>query len=265
MNHHLLFGLLCLVLGSSPLVAAGEAAFEQANRQFQAGEFAAAAAGYEQLLAAGGPRAAVFYNLGNSYQRLGQYGPAILAYERARLLTPRDPDLLANLALARKATAAFEDGGPYPRLQAALKYLSRNEWSWVVAGATLVLGGLAVGCGAWGLPRRGPRHAAVVVASMAVLGILMGAAALYLRRDEAAEGIVLTDSAAVRLSPFKEAEPLGTPGAGRTVLLRARSGGFHYVEVPGTQLHGWLADTDVAAITAETAERNKIGTAETTG
>jgi len=226
-------------------------AFGAANRQFQAGDFAGAAASYEQILAADGPRAAVLYDLGNSYQRLGKYGPAILAYERARLLTPRDPDLLANLALAHKAAAAFDEPGPNPRLEVVLTYLSRNEWSWLVAGSALALGSLALLAGVARLPRPGLRQAAVVVAGLATLALLAGGTALYLRRAEANLGIVLTDAATVRLSPFAQAEALGTPGPGRLVHLGTRQGHFYYIEIPGANLRGWLARKDVAAVTPE--------------
>jgi len=244
MNRKFLIGLLCFFLGANAMFAA---AFDDANQQFKSGDFAGAAAAYEKILTTEGPRAAVYYNLGNSYQSLKQYGPAILAYERARLLTPRDPDLLANLALARKAATAFEESGLNPRLEAALIYLSRNEWSWLVAGAALFLGATALVSGAVKLPPRG-RVAAVVSASAAGLVIVAGAAVLYLRRDEASRGIVLTADATVCLSPFEKAESLGTPGTGRTVHLGAETGGFHYAEVAGTNLKGWLAAKDVAAV-----------------
>ncbi|MCX6865661.1 MAG: tetratricopeptide repeat protein [Verrucomicrobia bacterium] len=257
MNRILLPGLCGLLLGMPPVSAAASPGFEQANRQFQAGDCAAAAAAYEKILAADGARAAVFYNLGNSYQRLGQYGHAILAYERARLLTPRDPDLLANLALARKAAAAFEENGNHPRLDAAVNYLSRNEWSWLVAGAALFLGGLAVLGGVLGMPRSGMRQTALTAAGMAALAIMAGATALYHRRDEASRGVVLTENAAVRLSPFDKAETLGSPGLGRTVHIRSHNGGFHYIEVPGTHLHGWLPIKDVAAIMPEMSRNER--------
>jgi tetratricopeptide (TPR) repeat protein len=242
-----LLGLLCLLLGSSSVFASD---FDAANQQFKSGDFAGAAAAYEKILATEGPRAAVYYNLGNSYQSLKQYGPAILAYERARLLTPRDPDLLANLALARKAATAFEDSGRNPRLEAALNYLSRNEWSWLVAGAALLVGGLAVVGGAVKLPQR-VRLLVVISSGMAGLAIVVGAAALYLRRDEADRGVVLAEGATVLLSPFEKAESLGTPGTGRSVHLGAKTGDFHYVEVAGTNLKGWLAAKDVAAVVGE--------------
>ncbi|MEY4569688.1 MAG: hypothetical protein RLZZ398_1127 [Verrucomicrobiota bacterium] len=244
MIYNFFLGLLCLFLGTTAVFAND---FERANEQFKAGDFAGAAASYEKILAAEGPRATVFYNLGNSYQQLKRYGPAILAYERARLLTPRDSDLLANLALARKAAAVAEEPGIHPRLDIALNYLSRNEWSWLVASGALFLGALAVACGAVKLPRQWVLSAA----GLAGICIITGAFALYLRRAETGRSVILSSDAAVRLSPFEKAESLGSPGAGRIVRLGAASGDFHYIEVPGTSLSGWLAGKDVAPIAPE--------------
>jgi tetratricopeptide (TPR) repeat protein len=242
MNRNFILNLLLFLLGSASGFATP---FDDANQKFKSGDFAGAAAGYEKVIADGGPRASVYYNLGNSYQQLKQYGPAILAYERARLLTPRDPDLLANLALARKAATAFEETGLHPWLDVVVNRLSRNEWSWLVAGSALFLGVLAVVGGVVRLPRRG------VLISACVAGLLIAAAgaALYLRRGEAARGIVLSEGATVRLSPFEKAESLGTPGPGRIVRLGAKNGDFDVLEVPGATLKGWLASKDVAAIT----------------
>ncbi|MEI6607739.1 MAG: tetratricopeptide repeat protein [Verrucomicrobiota bacterium] len=244
------------LLANAPLQAAGSSALEQANQSFADGDYAAAATAYDKLLTTDGPRAGVLYNLGNSYQRLGQYGPAILAYERARLLTPRDPDLLANLTLARQAAAAFEPTHRNPRLDALLNHFSRNEWSWLVAAAALFLGGLAVLSGTLGLPHRGWRLATIAAATLTGLALVSGAAALYQRRNEASHGIVLSAKAAVRLSPFDQAEVLGTPGAGHSVRLGATNGSFRYVEVPGTNLCGWMSDTEVAAITPAANDTN---------
>lgn len=249
MNKHLLSWLWWILLGSATLGAGEPSAFEHANQQFTAGDFAAAAAAYENILTSEGPRGALYYNLGNSYQRLGRHGLAILAYERARLLTPRDPDLLANLALARKAAAAFEDTAVSPRLDAVCNYLSRNEWSWLVAGCALFLGGLTLLCGTVRLARRGLRQFVVAAAGVAGLVLVGGSLALVLRRDEASRGIILSENATVRLSPFATAESLGSLTPGRMVHIRGNNGDFLYIEVSGSTLHGWLQATDVAAIT----------------
>lgn len=240
MNRIFTLGILSLLLFTTACFATR---LEDANREFKAEKFAAASAIYEEVLKLEGPRASVFYNLGNSYQAQKHYGPAILAYEQARLLAPRDPDLLANLNLARKAASAFEDAGRNSTLEAVIQYLSRDEWSWLVASAALFLGGLAVFSG-W----RGIHKFALATAAVASLVILLGAASLWLRRGESNCGIILTENAAVRLSPFASAESLGTPGPGKTVRLGAKSGDFQYAEVPATGLRGWLAAKDVGAI-----------------
>ena len=229
---------------------AGEsAAFERANQQFHAGDFTGAATGYEKILTDDGPDAAVLYNLGNSYQSLKQYGRAILAYERARMLTPRDPDLLANLRLARKAATAFEDAGPYPRLDALAGTLSRNEWSWLVAGSALALGGMFL---LGGLVRISPRTFAkrlvTTVVVVCCLLIATGSAVLVLRRGEKGRGIIVTDNAPIRLSPFKTAAVAGNAAAGHSVRLGKKSGNFQYAELAAGNLQGWVALEDAGLI-----------------
>jgi tetratricopeptide (TPR) repeat protein len=240
---------MCGAIG--PALADGRGKFNQANTMFETGDFAAAASAYEKVLVEHGPRASVYYNLGNSHLRMSDHGHAILAYERAKLLTPRDPDLRANLALARKNAAAFEEeSGPHPRVAAALQFLSRNEWSWLVAAGAMLLGGLGLGllCGVVRVRRGWMTRVIAISAALAALMILAGSAALYLRHDEAARGVILSADAVLRLSPFETAEPVAMPGPGRIVQLGEKSGDFRYIEIPGTRLQGWLADKDVAAV-----------------
>ncbi len=221
--------------------------FEEANQRFKSGDFVGAAAAYEKLLADEGPRASVYFNLGNCYQSLKKYGPAILAYERARLLTPRDPDLLANLALARKAVAVVEDTAIHPWLDAVIRYLSRNEWSWVLVGAAMVLGVLGLACGVLKFPRR----FSISVATVSTFVLVICAGVLDLLQGESRLGVVLSENATVRLSPFEKAEPLGTAGQGRVVRMGPESGSFQHVEVPGSSLQGWMDAKDVGAISQE--------------
>jgi hypothetical protein len=229
----------------------GAATLAEANRQFANGEYSKAADSYQKLLEDGGPDAAVYYNLGNALQSERKYGPAILAYERARLLTPRDPDLQSNLAMARKAATAFEEPDLHPRVDAVLGYLSRDEWSWLVAGGALFLGVFSLGRGLAEWPVRWTRQLGAALAVAAGLGIVAGSAALWMRRGDAMRGIVLTESASVKLSPFGKAEALGTAMPGRVVRLGDSSGDYRYIEVPGTALKGWLSKADVAAISPE--------------
>ncbi len=240
----IVFGLLALMFSSS----AAFAGIDDANKLFQSGDFPEAVSSYQKIVDTEGASAAVLYNLGNSHYRLGQYGPAILAYERAKLLTPRDPDLQANLNLARKGATVFDISALDPRLEAVVGYFSLNEWSWLVVGAALWIGVLSVMTGLVRFPNGIARRVALASVIFSVILIAAGIAALVLRRNEVGRGIVLLKEAPIRLSPFEKAETVGTPGEGRIVRMGAKNGGYFYVEVPGTELHGWMFEADVAKI-----------------
>lgn len=107
--------LASLLLPCAPPFArgsAGDEAFSLANRDFREGRYADAARGYGELLSSGRANGHVYYNLGNALLRMGRPGPAILNYERAKLLIPRDADLAFNLsyALSRTNGAAAPPG-----------------------------------------------------------------------------------------------------------------------------------------------------------
>ena len=78
-----------------------EELFFRANQAYKEGRFQEATDQYNQLVRSGHRSGHLFYNLGNAYFRLNQLGWAILNYERARLLMPRDADLHFNLGYAR--------------------------------------------------------------------------------------------------------------------------------------------------------------------
>lgn len=90
------------------LIAAGlaqtsgyEETFYKANTAYRQDRFQEAADSYAQLITAGYKNGNMYYNLGNAYFRLDKPGYAILNYERARILIPRDADLNFNLKYAR--------------------------------------------------------------------------------------------------------------------------------------------------------------------
>jgi len=78
--------------------------FFEANQAYKNDRFQQAIDGYIHLIENGHENGHVYYNLGNAYFRLGDTGRAILAFERARLLMPRDGDLSFNLSHARNQT-----------------------------------------------------------------------------------------------------------------------------------------------------------------
>ncbi len=218
--------------------------FERANADFEVGRFKEAAAAYEELLDEQGPRVAVLQNLGSAYFRSGDMGRAILAFERALLLKPGDPDLKANLKLVRDEAAVFP---PLPAegWRGWLERPSRKFWSGLALSSALLLPAAA---GLWlGLRSRWRGAAAVSifasVAGLAVLGLSLYA--LQWRKGEDARGIVVGDPAKVRISPFEKAEERGSLAGGREVRLGREANGYFWVSVDGGATEGWVAAKEV--------------------
>lgn len=76
----------------------------QANDQYANGQYNEAAGLYQALVDRGFENGYLYYNLANTYLRLGKIGPSILNYIRAKRLLPRDESLSANLKYAIQKT-----------------------------------------------------------------------------------------------------------------------------------------------------------------
>lgn len=107
---YLCLGLAIAVffVSAESLRAADDPAFTKANQAHNEGRFQEAVEGYEGLIRAGARNANLFYDLGNAWFRLGDFGKAILNYERALALDPHHPEADANLRLARDEARALE-------------------------------------------------------------------------------------------------------------------------------------------------------------
>jgi tetratricopeptide (TPR) repeat protein len=88
--------------------------FRQANIFYEARDYAKAIESYVSILDSGVESGNLYYNIGNSFFKLGKLGYAILCYDRAARLKPRDSDIRSNLEYAR---SLVDDPG-YGTLQA---------------------------------------------------------------------------------------------------------------------------------------------------
>ena len=100
------FVVLIFMLFQSPLGYAKDFMSEvaRANDLYANNNYQEAADIYESIHQAGLKNGYLYYNLGNTYIRLGKTGSAILNYIRAYKLIPRDENLQANLNFAIQQT-----------------------------------------------------------------------------------------------------------------------------------------------------------------
>ncbi len=195
--------------------------FDSANKLYDSGKFSEAAAAYEQLTHSANTSSALYFNLGNAWFKSGQFGRAIAAYRQAEQLTPRDPDIQANLRFARNQVQ-----GPTlapGRFQGWLAYLTLNEWTVTSAAilwvcfillavtqwrpglkpvlqnyviALFVVAGITCACCASAFAGNRPGHSAVV--------IVKDAAAHNGPLDESPNNFTLHDGAEVRVLDQKD-------------------------------------------------------------
>jgi len=96
----ILFSLL-IVFSSQTFSSNIDELMEKGNDHYKKNEFTLAIEEYQKLINNGYEGSSLYYNLGNSYYRIGKTGYAILYYEKALKFVPSDEDIKHNLALAK--------------------------------------------------------------------------------------------------------------------------------------------------------------------
>jgi tetratricopeptide (TPR) repeat protein len=216
--------------------ALSDAAFDAANKLYEQGKFAAAAAAYEKLAQSGEVSEALYFNLGNAWFKSGQIGRAIAAYREAQRIAPRDPDLRANLQFARNQT-------PRPTLspsrwQRWLGRLTLNEWTLLATGAVwLWLGLLALL--QW-RPALRPLLRGYVFTLTVLVGLLFVCAGAAWREARFVRtAIVITGEATVRYGPLAESPAAFTVHDGAELRVLDQKDDWLQISA-GSGRVGWL-------------------------
>ena len=238
---------------TSPLAQPNRSMMEQANQLYEAGQYAEAAIAYEALIDSGIQDGVLLFNLGNAYFKAGDIGHAILNYERALRLTPRESDLRANLALAQTyLTDQYE-----AQRGSILGQLANSSSRWVTAGE-LAITALALWflvALLWILYRR--RRAsgngesllylliAVFVLFVLAAGLLGVRTAIENSRGQA---IIVAQEVNVLSGPGDQYITEFTLHSGSKVSLLESRGAWHRLALPGDELQGWVPSDAVGLI-----------------
>jgi hypothetical protein len=233
-----------------------------ANQLYEAGHYAEAAAIYEQLIVQGGRDSALYYNLGNSYYQQGDLGRAILNYERAAQLAPRDQDIKANLALARaQVVDVYPEvpAGPFDSLAKITSgWLTLNETAIVALLFWFTLSFLVL---VWRLLRPGKlqnsvRYSALVVLLLLVVtGLSLGSR--IIGEHNQPEGIIIAPIVTVSSGPNEQHTTEFQLHSGTEVNLLETNGDWIRFSVPGDALEGWLP-LDAVELIAHSIQNDSI-------
>ena len=239
------FGVFAILAGSvfAQSLSPGELMAE-ANLLYDREEYAEAAQRYEALIGLGYRAAAVHYNLGNAYLESGDLGRAILNYLRAEELSPRDPDILANLDIARNRTVdQLQAEGD--SLVASISDFGRR---WATTGefgvaAFLLWAASALAAGTLilrpAIRRRELLRSGAIVAFAAMLVPLVLLLSMLYSNPYDNTGVVTDETVEVLSGPGPQYAKEFALHSGAQVRLVDSRHGWLQVALPGGELQGW--------------------------
>ncbi len=245
-------GAVCASACAGGADTAAAARFAAANDAYGRGAYAEAVSAYEELRAAGFSTAALHYNLGNALFKTGRLAPAIAAHERALRLSPRDPDIRANLDYLKSLTVDRLSPAPSPLTALGVAFvldLTSPDQDAIVFLATWLLAGGAV-AGALAAGRERARKAALYAAATFLVPALLSGASLAVKsylESTRAYGVVLEPEANVLSGAGEENPTLFTVHEGLKVRLHARSADWVQVSLENG-LTGWLPAAAIEVI-----------------
>ena len=241
--------LLILLFGATelltPQVTADAGAISAANQLHEAGNYDDAIRIYEQLIAQGVQDSTVHYNLGNAYYQKGDIGRAVLNYQRASQLNPRDADVRANLELARsQAQSPFMDAAPGPvGILATMtdRWLTLDETAVLALALWFLAGILLLG---WRILEPGKMRtfaqsgALIALLFLGFIGLSLGTR-IYTERAMP-EGVVVAPVVAVSSEPGEQFITDFSLHSGTEINLSETQGEWARLEVPGDAFEGWI-------------------------
>jgi tetratricopeptide (TPR) repeat protein len=236
--------ILCSAVSAASSFAQAEGDFTKANQKYAQGHFKEAISDYEALVRAGQWSANLFYDLGNAYFRVGDFGRAILNYERALALERHHPEATANLQIARDEAHALELQQSWP--ERYLQFASVNECS-IAAAIAFWLAVFAIVMLIFAR-----RRSATLIATL-MLCLLVSAVAIYaaytLERGSngSALAIVTGKNVQARLATADTANSVLALPAGSEIKILSTRGDWIYAAL-SNNLRGWIPAKDAQQV-----------------
>lgn len=236
-----LFGLFWMIplAGQSPADA-----FKAANQAYASKNYEAAIRSYRAIIEGGLQSAELYLNLGNSYYQQGDFGQAILAYEKGLLLEPRHAALTKNLGLVRDEIP--DQFGELPPFFLSVWWNtlrgSRSSNAWAILGLAFLWFGLAGwAVWIWSSERRWRKRGFSVGLVLLVLSLLPFSLAWSHKRWHQANkaAVVIQEVLSLRAAPDAKAEEVLELHSGTKVKVLDELGDWHKVRLSNGE-EGWL-------------------------
>ena len=228
--------MLVTVVVAGSASAEEENLFVSGNTAYSEARFQIAVDRYEAVIRGGNWHANVFYNLGNSYCRLGNFGKAILNYERAVALDPHHPEADANLRLARDEARALELRKDWIERYASMATVKQYSIAAAVAFwfAFFLIAHLLLS------RRRSAGRIALIALSLMIWGVSIFAIFTLENGTRGnALAVVTAKEIEARLATADNAKSVLLLPAGSEIKILSERGDWVYAALPNDQ-RGWI-------------------------
>jgi tetratricopeptide (TPR) repeat protein len=241
-------GVILLLLTGAASAQAQTASdpFLQGNKLYEEGKYSQAAAKYDELLQTGKVSPAIYFNAGNAWFKAGQVGRAIYDYRRAEQLAPRDPDIRANLGIARAQAGTTSAALPGSRWTRWVRRVTLNEWACAASAALALFFIVLTARQLSPAFRKSSGGVAGLLAAAAIWLLICLGLSIHQQLLEKTS-IVIVPEAVVRWGPDDESKSAFTAHDGAEMMVLGRDGDWLQVSDAARQI-GWLQQKNVAQI-----------------
>lgn len=224
-------------------------AFYTANHDYELRQYDKALEGYNAVLASGLESGSLYYNMGNTYLKLGKFGKAILYYEKAMRLMPHDGDLKSNLAYAR-SLVDITGSKPESVLLKAVNIVFRPYSLRAVIFSMSVLYLMLIVLAAVSIvnPVAGKRLRVSLIAVSVFFALnLFSAIVRYHDEQVLKHGIVVVGQAECKYEPIEKSTTYYNVRDGNAVIILNTRNGWRQIKRPDGKI-GWVGKDAVEEV-----------------
>jgi len=181
------------------------------------------------------------FNLANAYYQEEKYGHAILHYLKAEALAPSNPEIQANLTIARKAAKTSMSQANF--LQTFSTLLNVNAWTWVLAIAFWTSFALIL------LPRvfRFKSITSNLLLTLGITTALISLMALTYYYSQKGNGVVLFSETPIRVAPTESSPTIAFLNQGTLGKTKKNHQKFFFVKTLDNK-EGWIKKSEFQKI-----------------
>jgi len=249
-----LFILMTLLTLSSEKVPGQniDGSMKQAEEYYRNGAFDNAIKIYEELRNEGYEGTSLYFNLANSYYRIGKLGYAILNYERALKLSPSDEDVKHNLAFANLSTV--DRIQPLPTFflfewwETLLASMTVNGWTYL---SYLFFITLIIFIVVYFFAKTIFQQKLILFSGLGILSIFLIILSLLIvkinREENVISGVVIEQSVTVKTSPDEKGTDAFVIHEGLKVNLEDKIDNWVKIKLADGKV-GWVENNEVEKI-----------------